>query len=376
MSVDERMLAVIEALYDAALDETSWPQALKELTDFTGSQGASFWVLDASEQPRLPTFIALNFESNFIEDYLVNMARVDPTVQYLVRHPSTPIVHDGLVIGDEEKDRHPYYDWHRSYSDTNFRMVGQVRPVPAVQAGVALHRTRQAGRFTPHDIDQFAILHRHLGNALAIGSRLGTLGAMQQCTTELLDGSPAAVLLLDERKRLAYANRHASVLSSSGDGIVLSAQGIILQRKQENERLQTLIAQALQLKTSAGVLFNGMMRASRPSGKRPYLILVSPVAKRYSALSALRPAVCIVIADPDRDMQFPLFRLQAAFGLTEAEARLAALLASGEELRFAAEKLGITYGTARTRLAEIFQKTETRRQAELMKILLTTLAMG
>jgi DNA-binding CsgD family transcriptional regulator len=68
--------------------------------------------------------------------------------------------------------------------------------------------------------------------------------------------------------------------------------------------------------------------------------------------------------------------LQAAFGLTEAEARLAALLASGEELRFAAEKLGITYGTARTRLAEIFQKTETRRQAELMKILLTTLAMG
>lgn len=41
-------------------------------------------------------------------------------------------------------------------------------------------------------------------------------------------------------------------------------------------------------------------------------------------------------------------------------------------LRSAATKLGITYGTARARLAEIFQKTETRRQAELVRLLLST----
>jgi DNA-binding CsgD family transcriptional regulator len=83
-----------------------------------------------------------------------------------------------------------------------------------------------------------------------------------------------------------------------------------------------------------------------------------------------------MISDPHSQRPLPNHILRASFALTEAEARLAALLAAGEELRAAAAKLGITYGTARARLAEIFQKTETRRQGELIKLLLTTLAMA
>jgi DNA-binding CsgD family transcriptional regulator len=88
----------------------------------------------------------------------------------------------------------------------------------------------------------------------------------------------------------------------------------------------------------------------------------------------LRPAVCIVIVDPDRARTLPIEQLQDVFDLTEAEGRLAARLAAGEGLRSAAQSLGVTYGTARARLAEIFQKTETRRQGELVNLLLTTLA--
>lgn len=117
------------------------------------------------------------------------------------------------------------------------------------------------------------------------------------------------------------------------------------------------------------------MRMARPSGKRAYAVLVSPLSRRYAALSTSRPAVCIVITDPDAKHPLSSRCLQAAFGLTDAEARMAALLAAGENLHAAAAKLGITYGTARARLAEIFQKTETRRQGELVKVLLATLAL-
>ena len=64
------------------------------------------------------------------------------------------------------------------------------------------------------------------------------------------------------------------------------------------------------------------------------------------------------------------------FGLTKAEAKLAAILAKGQELKSAAEELGITYGTARSRLAQIFQKTATRRQGELVHLLFTYLLDG
>jgi len=128
MSLDERVLAVIQVLYDAALDEPVWPKALQELVGLTRSQGAGFWTLDSSEQPRLPIFTTFNFDDRFISAYLENMVPLDPTVQYLVHHPNEPIVHDGIVITERDKDIHPYYAWQRRQSD--IRMVGQARPAP------------------------------------------------------------------------------------------------------------------------------------------------------------------------------------------------------------------------------------------------------
>lgn len=67
----------------------------------------------------------------------------------------------------------------------------------------------------------------------------------------------------------------------------------------------------------------------------------------------------------------PAERLRTVFGLTEAEAKLAVLLGSGQDLRAAAVRLEITYGTARARFAAIFSKTETRRQGELIRLILS-----
>jgi DNA-binding CsgD family transcriptional regulator len=61
--------------------------------------------------------------------------------------------------------------------------------------------------------------------------------------------------------------------------------------------------------------------------------------------------------------------------MTSSEARLAARLAAGDELKTAAGELGIAYSTARTQLAAIFRKTETRRQGELVKVLLSSVPL-
>lgn len=376
MSREEALLGTIEQIYDAATDETLWPVALRGLTNLTQSQAATFWVLDGSHEPRLPTFVYVNFDPDFVAEYLEQSAPLDPTVQYLLAHPDRHIVHDGLVISEREKKRHPYYDWHCRRSDTHFRLVGQMCPAPAMHAGVALHRIRNAGAYDPAVIEQFGLLYRHVERALAIGFRLGKLGAVQQCTMELLDRSPTGVFILDARKHVVYMNRSASALCTSGDGIRLMGEGVVLARSGDNSRLQCLIAGALSKDCAPDTFRRGGMMAVRPSGKRPYSILVTPVGERYPALSALRPAVCILISDPERGPLLPVGRLRELFGLTAAEARLAALLAAGMDLRTAADELHITYGTARVRLSEIFHKTQTRRQAELVRILLTTPGLG
>jgi DNA-binding CsgD family transcriptional regulator len=373
MPIDDSVLAAIEAAYEAATDESRWPDTLGTLADATDSQTATLWVLDRSAQARLPVFSFINSDPAFAKGYPDRMAPLDAMVQYLVAHPDQPIIDDGVYQVDRTIGPYPCYDWHRPHANGRHCLVGQTRPAPAIQVGVALHRTRKVGRYQPRDINRFAMLHSHLERALQIGFQLGSLGALQQWSSDLLDRSSFGMLLLDQHRRLMFATCRAETLANQRDGIRLSTDGLVLSNRDDDRRLQRLIARALgvpPLKASSGV-----MQVLRPSGKRPYFLLAAPVSHGRVATFATQPAVCLTINDGEDQTQFPIQHLQTAFGLTRAEARLARLLANGTKLRSAGEQLGIQYGTARARLADIFRKTQTRRQAELIQLMMAILTM-
>jgi DNA-binding CsgD family transcriptional regulator len=61
--------------------------------------------------------------------------------------------------------------------------------------------------------------------------------------------------------------------------------------------------------------------------------------------------------------------LKSAYGLTEREAHVAALLAKGLDIETIATRLGIQSSTARSYLKDALQKTGATRQAELVALL-------
>ena len=66
----------------------------------------------------------------------------------------------------------------------------------------------------------------------------------------------------------------------------------------------------------------------------------------------------------------------ALFGLTPREAALAARLVCGETLRDAARARFISIHTARTQLAQLFAKTGTGQQSQLVALLLGAIPPG
>jgi DNA-binding CsgD family transcriptional regulator len=363
--------SLIERIYEAALDESLWPDVLRRLNAVTESQAATFWVLDSQNELKLPTFGSVDFDPDFVQEYLDLMAPHDPVNHYLAQHPDQRIVQDASILTESEKDRDLFYDWQARNAETRHRVVGTISPMPFVQSGVALHRVRNKGEFEPSQIAQFRLLFRHVGRALEVGFRLGSFGNLQQVTLDLLDRNPLAIMLLDDKGRVILTNRAAGGLHADLDGVLISAKGLALARASDDRRLKRFIADALSPSRDARIRPGGAMLAPRPSGKRSLSILVSPLAAGPSALAALRPAACVIIADPDHSEEPPTQRLRALFGLTPAEARLVIRLAMGDELKSAASKLGIGYPSARALLAAIFHKTATTRQGELIRLLLT-----
>jgi DNA-binding CsgD family transcriptional regulator len=62
----------------------------------------------------------------------------------------------------------------------------------------------------------------------------------------------------------------------------------------------------------------------------------------------------------------------AVLGLTRAEAAFAVEFANGHSLRTCADRLGVSVTTAKTHLQRIFDKTGACRQADLMRLILTS----
>jgi DNA-binding CsgD family transcriptional regulator len=116
---------------------------------------------------------------------------------------------------------------------------------------------------------------------------------------------------------------------------------------------------------------------TRPSGKRPLSVLAAPLPPHSVMLGMEPPGVAVFVTDPDKKPPAGAPILRATFGLTRAEAELVLTLLEGASVQEAAARLGLATDTVRKRLKVVFQKTNTHRQSELMRlVLLTTLPRG
>jgi DNA-binding CsgD family transcriptional regulator len=190
---------------------------------------------------------------------------------------------------------------------------------------------------------------------------------------EAFDRVPRNVVVLDRDRRVTFANKRARVLLDKGDGLKVGRDGRLTASSSFDHAQLRVAVDAIFAERSienVHAALGGVLTISRPSGKRPLEILLSPFEDdRSLALAAGRSAIAF-ISDPEDTWETVDAVLMRLYGLTVAEARLACLLASGISLKEAAEILDVTGNTVRSQIKSIFSKTGTNRQGELIKLIL------
>jgi len=110
----------------------------------------------------------------------------------------------------------------------------------------------------------------------------------------------------------------------------------------------------------------GRMLVGRCDGLRAYVLTVAPL--RVDLAVDDRRFAVIVVVDPERHSP-STEDLAEFFGLSPAEARLAAALLTGKTLSSIAANSGIRVTTVRTQLGSILRKVGAERQSDLVRIL-------
>jgi DNA-binding CsgD family transcriptional regulator len=383
---------VVSTIYEAALEPLLWPEALKGMARRLSASSAVALVVDLAAAE--VGFAALTgLDPHSLESYGAHYARVDPWNEYLGRHPCGRPYFSQAAMDDSDFERTEFCnDFLRRYGIFH-ALGGFVVRSSSLAFLCGVQRPRARGAFTLGEMRRMAALFPHLDRAARLHRRLARAGGLADGLTAALDRVPLAVLLCDGLGRAVWMNRLAEMLVRRNDGLRVTGGRL------ETTAASALTAQLRRLigsaaRSSGATIGNdavrdavaaddddadqagGVMQLPRHWPLKALTVMVAPLATRARApdlaLDLARPAAMLLISDPDRAVALPADRLARAFGLTAAEARLAAALATGTSLTDYAGRAQITIGTARWYLKQALAKTNSHRQSELVRCVITT----
>lgn len=174
-----------------------------------------------------------------------------------------------------------------------------------------------------------------------------------------LDRLSIGIFLLEETGEVRMTNEAGRRLAGKADGLSLTSGGLVARLSGSTPSVRTALAAVLRDIGSSQTL-----AIEREEGHPLVLQLSSLDLPGTNA----RHAIALVV-DPDRQADISAEVLASLFGCTTAEAQLAAALVAGKRLEEIGEELGVKQTTIAFHLQNLFQKTHTHRQADLVALL-------
>jgi DNA-binding CsgD family transcriptional regulator len=231
---------------------------------------------------------------------------------------------------------------------------------PGLMFSASIFRRPKQGRYERGEIEAINRLTSHLQVAGKAAMRIGM--AATRRVTDAFVASGQAVALIGRDGRIVHMSAPFEHLVR--DGVHVKAGRLGCWHPDADRAVAAAIDHAAS--------YDGMLREPlasvilpRRNGLRPLMVEVIPVRGSARDLLNVVSAIAILTDLESANAGAAETGLQQSFGLTPAEARLAAKLATGDALPDIAKSDRVARETLRTRLKSVFDKTGTSRQTEL-----------
>ncbi|WP_028966581.1 helix-turn-helix transcriptional regulator [Sphingomonas phyllosphaerae] len=363
---DERD-ALIHGAYLAAMDDgpEGWTPWLVRASHWVGGAAGYLAMVDRAKgvltwntihhvDPAAPA----RYEAD-------RMHLLDPQVPVVARLEQSRLYRDTDVLDRDDPRVDAYLRWMETHSRTRHfvtsaSVIGNGRWV----GGLSVHNALSRGEIDDEQWRRLASLTNTLEQALTFGV-LHAEKLREQWWNARLDAAGEPAALLDESGVVLRATPDFEAALRRGDGLRIRDGRLAAADAASQRRLAALIERA----TAPHGVSADAVRIERVEGGPGYLVSGWPLASERRALVPDRAAILVTLVDPLAAPTPPVALWRGAFGLTAREADLAVALFSGRTLEEAAVLLGITINTIRVHLRQIFAKTQTARQSELLRLL-------
>ena len=374
MNPEKKSLPLIRRIYEAALDPSAWQAFVEELSDVYHGASVGFALqLPGFPRPEGALYAVGGFKPEYRAIFAEHVARGLPWEEARRKHFVGRFGLGSEVFPDAEvADTDFYREWMKPQDLAPVCPIGHTlaleegRPV----ASLAIFRGGRGGPWKASDLAVGDLLVPHLAQAYRIHRRVRANAAL----AEAIDRLPTGVILLDARGQRVIANRAAEYVLELKDGLSVDERGPRAHRAADDAVLQEMVSHATRANTTGRMPEGNVMAVSRPSGRRAFPLMVAPLLSTTPE-STLSDAVAVLFVSDLEAHSLPRSEaLRSLYSLTGAEIELVELLCDGNSLEEAADRRGVTMNTARSQLKQIFFKTSTSRQSELVRLVLAGIA--
>ena len=359
---------VIAQVYDAAIDSMLWTRALEGACAFVrGYSAALFWHDAATEHSEV--LHLFNEDPAYTRLYFEKYLSMNPMF------PATTFMEAGVVVAiddvmplDQFLQTRFYKEWAKPQGITDSLAVNLERGTTRSSL-LNIRMNATYGIVDDTARHRMSLLVPHFQRAVAIGRLFdqsrGTKGAL----TETLDHVEAAVFMAGPGGRIVFSNAAAKAML--GEGTLFREEGNSLHAvvPRTDRLLRSIFAAAASGDASVGVrgVAVPLSHASEDQWFAHVLPLTSGNRQQAGRAHAAVAAVFVRKTAPDVPPP-PLETIARIHKLTASEIRVLDAVVKVGSVKAMAEMLGLSQATVKTHLHNVFRKTATSRQSDLVKL--------
>ena len=368
---------IVAGLQQAALDEQQWSALSARIDEAAGGdanhlvvgvrRGGSFKFLFSSCLIRGEPNPEI--ERTYIEEYAFR----DERTRRFEAWPNGRLLHNREVFTPTEQQTSAVYRGFLPRVGSNNQM--NVRLDGLHETSIVWTLTKAAGSdWSSEQIGVVNSLLPHVHHFVNVRQTLAAANAQVESLAGLLDRTRLGVVHLDSRGRVLEVNEPARSLLRAGDRLIAKSGGQLGARwRRDDAKLGRLLAACC----LDGV---GGSMTVRPTGESldavPVTLQACPVAPDLTSFDTRGVAAQVLLTEAGSGPVVDPRSLAEAYELTAAESRVAVLLAEGRTVGQIAASTGRKESTVRWHVRNLHSKLGVHRQADLVRLVLSTAAAG
>jgi PAS domain-containing protein len=352
---------IIDAIYRGCCEPGEFERAVELIRQRFDTAGAIlFEIVPGAPEPQF-TIGAGAIDAAFLEGY-ARCTEPDPAPARFAAMPTGTVSTTNRVFSAEFLRTNVFLnEFLRPYG------MGETLGAPlSLNSGrfslVGILRAVGRKQFEDDDIAALQRITPHLTRALQIRRLLSQNEWRGHVLETIVNRNSSGMIAINGDGLPVLVNDAARTIAAAGDGIGLDRQGRLLTKDGAAARRLVVLQSNVQ-QGGAG----GLVRIHRPSGRAPYLVLVSPLPARDDRLINGGTGVLFVIHDPSRRVVSLVKLIADVLHVPLGAAKVIGAILDGVELKDYAEREGISANTVKFHLKTAFGRTETRSQTDLVR---------